>query len=111
MKLFGRELEGFPKALVVLASVLLVSTGLCALTNFYGSAHGFWASTSPIWSTIVGIGAVIVGILILTSAAGVIVVLISWPLDILYRRIAKPDKHRQRSIFDAREDDEPDDKR
>ena len=50
MKLFGHELEGFAKALVILVAVFLVSSGLCGLQWFISTGGGryFGAISVPV---------------------------------------------------------------
>ena len=86
MKLFGREVEGFPKALVVLAAVLLVSSGLCGLQ--WAISMGSQRDAS---------GLIPLGILelvaIFVSAAGIVVVLLLWAVSAVYARFGKTPKN------------------
>lgn len=86
MKLFGRELTGFPKALAVLAAVLLVSTGLCGMQLII--ANGTKSSASILMP--LGIAELAA---ILLSALGIMVVLIAWLVSALYHRVGtrRPD--------------------
>ena len=48
MKLFGREVEGIPAALVVLVAILLLSSGLCGVTGSIEQSHGWvWMDPGP----------------------------------------------------------------
>ncbi|MFY9852611.1 MAG: hypothetical protein WAK26_01885 [Terracidiphilus sp.] len=107
MKLFGRKLEGFLKALVVLAAVLLVASGLCGLSGSIEARHGwYFLGSKPIPNTSLGntlstIDLVsLVGIAI--SGVGVAFVLIAWPISSIYRLVTKPEKDRVESLFDRK---------
>lgn len=81
MKLFGHEITGFAKALVILAAVFLVASGLCGLQLFFdGNATG----SMPV---LFSLGLVELAAAIL-SAIGIVVVLLLWIGSALYRRIA-----------------------
>lgn len=72
MKLFGRELIGFAKALVILVAILLVSSGLCGLQ---------WLVSMGTQrdSGIVMIPLGVVELLaMLVSALGIVLVLLVW---------------------------------
>jgi len=77
MNLFGHELEGFAKALVVLSVVLLVSSGLCGL-QFVVSQGGEGTILIPL--------GIIELIAIFVSAAGIVLVLIAWGIRALFGR-------------------------
>jgi hypothetical protein len=107
MKLLGRELHGFPKALVILVAVLLVAIGLCGVTGKIEAVHG-WSWFGPglpdsALGTTVGIGDWIGAIAIVLSGAGTIFVLVAWPLSFLYTLIAKPNKDRTQKLLDDRD--------
>lgn len=79
MRLFGREIEGYPKALVVLAAIFLVATGLCGVqTAVYGRSPDL-VQLIFIFSGLLEIGA---GFL---SLAGIVTVLIAWPIAHVYQ--------------------------
>jgi hypothetical protein len=79
MKLFGRELVGFAKVLVVLVAVLLVSAGLCGLQLAIGNRL---ASNSDTFLMLLGIAELIA---MLVSAVGIVLVLLVWGARGLYR--------------------------
>ena len=81
MKLFGHELEGFAKALVVLVAVFLVSSGLCGLQWFISTGGGryFGAISVPL--------GILELIAMLGSLAGMVLVLIAWGLRALFLRV------------------------
>ena len=81
MKLFGRELEGFAKALVILVAVFLVSSGLCGLQWFISTGGGryFGAIFVPV--------GILELIAMLGSLAGIVLVLIAWGLRALFMRV------------------------
>jgi hypothetical protein len=78
MRLFGYELEGFAKALVILVAVFLVASGLCGLQ--WAVSTGSQSSTMLIPLGIVAL------IVILFSGAGIVVVLIAWVIKALFNR-------------------------
>jgi hypothetical protein len=81
MKLFGYELEGFAKALVILVAVFLVASGLCGLQ---------WAASrggSRLDAVFLPLGIVEL-IAILLSAVGIVLVLIAWGIRALFDRSA-----------------------
>jgi hypothetical protein len=79
MKLFGHELQGFAKALVVLVGVFLVASGLCGLQR----AVSMGGSRLDTIFLPLGIGELIA---ILLSAAGIVLVLIAWGIRALFNR-------------------------
>jgi hypothetical protein len=96
MHLFGREIEGYKQWFVLLVTVLLVASGLCGLQ----------------WAIIAGSGGrggVLVPVFMLTgvaeltlmalSAVGILLVLIIWPISILYNRHAQPPKDNVQRLF------------
>jgi len=104
MKLFGRKLEVFLKALVLLAAALLVASGLCGLSGSIEARHGWFSlGSKPIPNTALGntLSAVdlvsLVGIVI--SGFGVAFVLMAWPISLVYRLVTKPEKDQVESLF------------
>jgi len=85
MKLFGRELTGYPKALVVLVACLLASTGLCGLQLLATHAPGN-----------LGVRLLQLGMLELAvmglSAIGIVVVLICWLAVAVWNRFSELDE-------------------
>jgi hypothetical protein len=94
MKLFGRELEGYPRTLVVLAAVLLVASGLCGVQWHFsmGSQQGS--------AILIPLG-VLELIAMLLSVAGIVIVLVLWAASALYARFAKPPKDNVQRLFDS----------
>jgi len=114
MKLFGRKLEGFLKALVLLAAVLLVASGLCGLSGSIEARHGwFFFGRTHIPNTVLGntLSTVdlvsLVGIVI--SGFGVAFVLVAWPISSIYRLVNKPEKDRVESLFHRKAETKHDD--
>lgn len=104
MKLFGRELEGYPRTLVVLAVVLLVASGLCGFQwkISMGSQQGS--------SILIPLGFLEL-IAMLLSAAGIFIVLVLWAASALYARFAKPPKDSVQRLFDSSDETKPNDPR
>jgi hypothetical protein len=103
MKLFGHELEGVPKVLVVLVVVLLMSSGLCGLSGEIEFRH-HWSWFGPgLPKTALGdtltLLDVVSAIAIVVSAFGVVLISIGWLANTLYRLIARPSKNRVQRIF------------
>jgi uncharacterized membrane protein SpoIIM required for sporulation len=95
MKIFGRELVGFAKALVVLIAVLLVSAGMCGLQLAIrqGSQGDSGAILIPL--------GIVELIAMLVSAAGIVLVLLAWGTRALYRLIRdEPDTELQQASRD-----------
>ena len=115
MKLFGRKLEGFLKALVLLAAVLLVASGLCGLSGSIEARHGwFFLGSKPIPNTALGNTLTTVDLVslvgIVISGFGVAFVFVAWPISSIYRLVTKPEKDRVESLFhrmaETKRDDE-----
>ena len=116
MKLFGRDLTGFPKALVVLVAVLLVAIGLCTVNDAIEKANG-WGFVGPEgasgfpntafadfiaildWA---GAGAIVV------SVAGLVFVILAWPAEFLYDKFRRPDRDKLQKLMTNSEHDEGD---
>src|SRR5579863_7542383 len=84
MNLFGNQLNGFAKALVILAAILLVSCGLCGLSLGL-AATGGRGHISELWGQIVVITAVGFGVAIVLSVLGIGIVAIVWAISIAVR--------------------------
>jgi hypothetical protein len=104
VKLFGRELEGRAKTLVILVAVLLVSAGLCGLQ----------------WNTAGGVGDSLLILIPLgfaelaamfISACWIVILLIAWGAEALYHRYGKPHKDEVQKLFEDGEDEERNDPR
>lgn len=91
MKLFGRELEGFAKALVILVAVFLVASGMCGLQWAISMGPQSGAMLIPL--------GIVELIAILLSAAGIVLVLIAWGIRALFNRSA--DKSRRRAWLNS----------
>ena len=112
MKLLGHELKGFPKALVILVAVLLVASGLCGVTNLLEARYdGWYRLPNNAWGNFLGISGVIEWLAMSISAAGAAFVLIVWPISVIYRLAAKPEKDRVESLFARKDESKRDDKR
>ncbi|MFZ1085932.1 MAG: hypothetical protein WAN35_13285 [Terracidiphilus sp.] len=114
MKLFGRKLEGFLRALVVLAAVLLVASGLCGLSSSIEARHGWTIfGQAHVPNTVFGntlntIDLVsLLGIVI--SVIGIAFVLVAWPISFIYRLVTKPEKDRVESLFHRKAETKHDD--
>ena len=101
MKLFGSEVTGFAKALVILAAVFLVSSGLCGL-QWVIASNSQW--TGPI---LMPIGIIELAAMAV-SAVGIVVVLLLWIGSAIYRRIAHPGDDDPQSLFDSTDDSKHD---
>jgi len=95
MRIFGREVEGYPKVLLVLVAVLLVSSGLCGLQLAFANIGGNGSDGTILFP--LGIVELIV---MLLSAGGIVVVLLLWVATALYRRFANPPKDGVQRLFD-----------
>jgi phage tail protein X len=88
MKLFGHEVRGYAKTLVILVAVLLASSGLCGL-QLVMLRHGSAISRPDGLLISLGIAELIAMFL---SAGGIVVVLILWATQALYARLVRPSK-------------------
>lgn len=103
MKLFGRKLEGYPRALAVLVAVLLIASGLCGVQWLsIGSQRGS--------DILIPLG-VLELIAMLLSATGIVIVLVLWAASALYARFAKPPKDSVQRLFDGADETKPNDPR
>ncbi len=105
MKLFGRDFQGFAKALVVLATILLVSFGLCGLNWIISSHGGDAALTISIVTGLIELAAMAL------SSLGIVFVSLAWAGTALYSRYGKPPKDRVQKLFDEESDRESNDMR
>jgi hypothetical protein len=108
MRLFGREIDSYPKALVALVAVFLASSGLCGVQwAIAGSLRG--RGIGPLAPFIIFLGVVELAAMAL-SAIGILVLLMIWPISIMYNRFAKPPNDRVQRLFDkedAVDEDDP----
>jgi hypothetical protein len=101
MKLFGFEVTSFAKALVILATVFLVASGLCGLQWIFATnVQGTGAILIPLGFLELAAMAV--------SAVGIVVVLLLWIGSAVYRRIAHPGDDDPQSLFDSTDDSKHD---
>jgi hypothetical protein len=84
LRLFGRELVGFAKTLVILVAVLLVSAGLCGLQLAVDGK-----SSPEIQQLFVLTGAleILAGVV---SVLGVVIVLLLWGASTIIRLLRNP---------------------
>lgn len=103
MKLLGREIEGYPKAVAIAIAILLVSSGLCGATSTIESRNGWsWLGrgfpNSPVGT--------LLEFLDLVSLAGIVVsgfgtglLLFMWPIVTLYRSRYRSSEDKVASLF------------
>lgn len=106
MKLFGRTLEGFAKAIVFLVAALLVSSGLCGLS--LGLGYNFMSSSNSPWNNFLGVIAICSGFTIVLSVAGIVVVTIIWLISVAFRNSSGKQNQNVQKPFDS--DSKGDDK-
>ncbi|MGD0892758.1 MAG: hypothetical protein ABR923_14620 [Terracidiphilus sp.] len=99
MKLFGLRVQGFAKALVILASIFWVALGLCGMSGSIESKHGWnWIGPNPIPNTPLGTALSTVDWVSLAamtiSAAGIGISLILWAIVVIYRLVFGPKNDR-----------------
>jgi hypothetical protein len=73
MNLFGREVSGFAKTLVILVAVFLVASGMCGLTIIFGDNPAM----RRLGNAVVAFGVIDI-IVVVLSATGIVLVLIAW---------------------------------
>ena len=115
MKLFGREIEGIPKALVVLSAILLVSSGLCGISTAIEQSHhwSLWGPGLP--NTLLGDTLTIVDLVswagFMPSAISLVVVLAMWPIAAVLIRLemgfARSPKGGIQTLFGVTGEDAP----
>lgn len=94
MKFFGQALEGWAVALVILAAIFLVSSGLCGFS--LGIANtGALRGSSGQWGAILGTIAIASGIAILLSLLGIVIVAIGWLISAGVRSSSRPPNDRK----------------
>lgn len=109
MKLFGEQLEGFAKVLVILVAILFVSLGLCGISAAVLSGTSGWSYSSgnPL-GPIFGTTAVVSGITTLLSFLGIMAVALAWFVSRMFGRSSRHSQEIRPKLFDK--DDEPRDK-
>ena len=114
MRLFGRELHGIPKALVVLVTILLVASGLCGITTSIES-HNHWGWFGPgMPNTLLGTTLSILDLIayaaFMISGALTVLLLAAWPVLILinwlYIRSGSSPENRVQQLFGKDDDDD-----
>jgi len=110
MKLFGRSLEGFAKALVILVAIFLVSGGLCGLSLGIANA-GVLNGPSSIWGNLLVAAGLASGAIIVLSLLGIVIVAIVWLISAAVRRSSSPSKDHARPLLDSDKDQENKDSR
>jgi hypothetical protein len=94
MKFFGQALEGWAKALVILAAIFLVCSGLCGFS--LGVANtGLLRGSSGQWGAILGAIAAASGIGIVLSVLGIAIVAIGWLISAAVRNSSRPPNDRE----------------
>ena len=93
MRLFGREIAGYAKTLVILVAVLLVAGGLCGLqlTVYEKTPNAILALF-----TITGVLEILA---LVISVFGVVIVLLLWGGEVLYSRFSGPQKDKTQKLF------------
>jgi hypothetical protein len=100
MKLFGREIKGFAKVLVVLTAVLLVSSGLCGITVSLEGNGGWYNLPNSAWGNFLGFAGFTEMAAMIISGPGIVLVAIAWLVSVGYDRIAHPPKDGVQKLFD-----------
>jgi hypothetical protein len=98
MRIFGREIEGIPKLIVVFAAILLVSSGLCGLQFVYENSV-----PSGIGGLFIVAGIVELGLMVV-SAGGIVVFSAIWVVQSIYEQFAGPPEEQSLRIFKDDED-------
>jgi len=96
MKLFGRELSGYPSTIAILTVVLLVSSGLCGIQ----SALGINPMTNGIWLTL----SLLEFLAFWIAAIGIVLYSIAWLATELFSRSSKPQKDKVQRLFEEDSD-------
>ena len=104
MKLFGREIEGYGKALLVLAAIFLVSSGLCGVTVSMEGKGGFLNLPNNAWGQFLGIAGLVEFGAMIISGGGIVLVAIAWMVTVVYGLTAKPPKDRVQKLFDDKDE-------
>jgi hypothetical protein len=108
MKLFGREMSGFAKVLVVLAAVLLVSSGLCGITVSLAGNGGWYNLPNTPWGNFLGFAGMVEMIAMVISGPGMVLVAIAWLVSAVYDSFVNTPKDGVQKLFDN--EDKPKDR-
>ena len=104
MKLFGHEVTGYAKALVILGAVFLVASGMCGIQL----THVFSNQRDPSLLIIFGVLEILA---ILISALGMIVVLLLWLRAALFGPMTRPEDSNpgepHNTSVDSKHNDQP----
>ena len=103
MNLFGRELSGFAKALVILVAIFLVASGMCGMQMIIAD-RGFAGDY------LLPLGIVEL-IAMLLSAAGIVFVLIAWVVQSLYDNCSNRQESGLQKLMDSDEQNKKDDEK
>jgi hypothetical protein len=103
MKLFGRELVGYAKTLVVLIAIFLVSSGLCALQWNVSMGGGSMGAGGNAGAVLIPLGIVEL-LAMLVSAVGIVLVLLAWGARALF---SKSPTELKLGVQDAPTDESP----
>lgn len=105
MRLFGCELTGFAKAAVILVAMLLVAIGLCGVSGSIEARHHWSLLGQPgIPKTLLGTMLIAFDLLgaaaIVISLGGLLLVVVGWPISVIYRKLMRTDQDHVHSLFD-----------
>ena len=101
MNLFGLEVSGFAKALVILAAIFLVASGMCGM-------QWMIASRGLAGDYLLPLG-ILELIAMLLSAAGIVLVLIVWFIQSLYDNHSGNRESGLQKLMDSDKRDKKDD--
>jgi hypothetical protein len=107
MKIFGREMQGHAKTLVILLAVLLVSSGLCGLQIVISNRGSGGDRLTGIF---IPLGLVEL-LAMLVSAAGIVFVSILWGARALRGGVGKPPKDEVQKLFNHTDETKHNDER
>jgi hypothetical protein len=106
MNLFGREVSGFAKVMVILVAVFLVASGLCGMqlilanTSMKGGSGDLFLPLG-----------VVELIAMLLSAAGIVLVLIAWGISAAVGNVSNAPEGGVQKLMGSREQEKRDDER
>jgi len=99
LQLFGHNISGLPRAILIFAAVILVATGICGFDQLIAVHRGWsllgrWPDT--LLAHLLGLLDLLSLIAIVLSALGLVTSVLTWPVVTLFRRMLHP-----RSAHDA----------
>lgn len=103
MRLFGREVEGLPRLIVIFVAILLASSGLCGLQLAFQDHVPQAVGGLYIAAGVVELGAMLI------SAGGIVVFSAIWVIRSIYEQFAGPPEEQSIRLFKD-EDVSPDDR-